>query len=249
MKNIPFLRIALVVFAALTLHIPGNLYGALVYQDDFSANGELDGRKTAEGFGEWVAGSKLVVTDGSMVLSSSEPESESAWFPLPSLEGKSLLRVTIQCHSRGTKEGSHISFGFAPSEGIDDHDVFTKTGALWVIDRSDSFALMYWTGPGSTNQFVGEDWYGDFYRDPNVPTEHSIEYNLKTGEVTATVSNNGNTRTLVSDVPVNWAGNDRQPIPLDNLASFGVSFYKQTGMKLGEGETASITEIRIELLD
>ncbi|MCX6970418.1 MAG: hypothetical protein NTV93_09735, partial [Verrucomicrobia bacterium] len=72
---------------------------------------------------------------------------------------------------------------------------------------------------------------------------------LKTGMVTATVSNNGNTRTLVSDAPVNWAGSDGNPIPLDNLACFGVSFYKQTGMELGEAKAASISEIVIELID
>jgi hypothetical protein len=54
---------------------------------------------------------------------------------------------------------------------------------------------------------------------------------------------------LVSNVPVNWAGSDGDPIPLDNLASFGVSFHKQTGLELGEAEAASITEITIELID
>jgi hypothetical protein len=33
------------------------------------------------------------------------------------------------------------------------------------------------------------------------------------------------------------------------LACFGVSFYKQTGMELGEAETASISVILIELID
>jgi len=34
-----------------------------------------------------------------------------------------------------------------------------------------------------------------------------------------------------------------------NLYSSGVSFYKQTGTELGEAETASISEIVIELID
>jgi hypothetical protein len=34
-----------------------------------------------------------------------------------------------------------------------------------------------------------------------------------------------------------------------NLACFGVIFYKQTGTELGEAETASISEIVIELID
>jgi hypothetical protein len=231
------------------LHLTPPVLEAAEYYENFAgANGELDGRKTAEGFGDWVAEPKFVVKDGSLVLSSSDPESESAWFSLPPLEGKSLLRVTIRCHSRGSSDGAHLAFGFTPFKGLD-QNIFNKAGALWVIDRSDSYVLGYLTGPGATNQFVGEGWYADFYRDPNHPTEHSIEYNLKTGEVTATVRNNGNTRTLVSDVPVNWAGNNGHPIPLDNLASFGVSFHRQTGMDLGEAETASITEITIELID
>jgi len=222
---------------------------AAEYHENFTgANGGLNGRKTAQGFGDWVAESKFVVKDGSMVLSSSNPLSESAWFSLPPLEGKSLLRVTIRCHSRGSSDGAHISFGFAPSRGLDEN-IFNETGALWVIDPSTTYALMYSAGPGATNQFVGEHWFGDFYRDPNQATEHTIEYNLKTGEVTATVSNDGNTRTLVSKVPVNWAGTDGKPIPLDNLACFGVSFYKQTGMESGKAEAASISEIVIELID
>jgi hypothetical protein len=189
-----------------------------------------------------------VIKDGSLALSSSEIESQSAWFSLPKLKGKSQLRVMIRCHSRGSGSGAHISFGFMPITGLD-QDVFNKSGALWVIDQSGTFALMYSTGPGPTNQFVGEHWYGDFYRDPNQPTEHTIEYNLKTGEVTATVSNSVNTRTLVFDVPVNWAGTSGQPIPLDNLACFGVSFYKQTGMESGKADPATISEIAIQVLD
>jgi hypothetical protein len=189
-----------------------------------------------------------VIKDGSLALSSSEIESQSAWFSLPKLKGKSQLRVMVRCHSRGSGSGAHISFGFMPITGLD-QSVFNKSGALWVIDQSGTFALMYSAGPGPTNQFVGEQWFGEFYRDPNQPTEHSIEYNLKTGEVTATVSNNGNTRTLVFDVPVNWAGTNGQPIPLDNLACFGVSFYKQTGMESGKADAASITEIAIQVID
>jgi len=34
-----------------------------------------------------------------------------------------------------------------------------------------------------------------------------------------------------------------------NLACFGVSFYKQTGMELGETQAASISEIVTELID
>jgi hypothetical protein len=231
------------------LHLTPQVLEAAEYHENFAgADGELDGRKTAEGFGDWVAESKFVVKDGSLVLSSSDPESESAWFSLPPLEGKSLLRVTLRCQSRGSSDGAHLAFGFTPFKGLD-QNIFNKAGALWVIDRSDSYVLGYLTGPGATNQFVGEGWYADFYRDPNHPTEHSIEYNLKTGEVTATVRNNGNTRTLVSNVPVNWAGNAAHPIPLDNLACFGVSFHRQTGLELGEAETASITEITIELID
>jgi len=34
-----------------------------------------------------------------------------------------------------------------------------------------------------------------------------------------------------------------------NLACFAVSFYKQTGTELGKAETASSSEIAIELID
>ena len=44
-------------------------------------------------------------------------------------------------------------------------------------------------------------------------------------------------------------GTAGKPIPLDNLACFGVSFYEQTGIESGEAETASISVIVIELID
>jgi len=48
------LHVGLVVLAALCLRDSGNVYGALVYEDTFSADpGPLNGRTTAPGFGNW----------------------------------------------------------------------------------------------------------------------------------------------------------------------------------------------------
>lgn len=222
---------------------------AAEYHEKFlGAKGELTGRKTAAGFGPWVADAKISLKDRSMMLISSDEDSENAWFSLPPLNGKSRLKVTVRCHSRGSADGAHIAFGFVPMAGMD-ASVFNQTGALWVIDRSDTFPLMYSTGPGPANQFVGDQWVQDFGRDLDQPTEHSIDYDLKTGKVTATVSNNGNTRILVSDAAVNWGGTKGKPIPLENLACFGISFYKQAGSELGEAKAASVTEIIIGVVD
>ena len=88
-------------------HVKPQGLEAAEYRENFKgAKGELDGRKTAPGFGDWVAQPKFVVKDGSMALSSSEIETQSAWFSLPKLKGKSQLRVMIRCHSRGSGSGA-----------------------------------------------------------------------------------------------------------------------------------------------
>lgn len=235
----------MVIAASVLLGAPTARATSDVYSDDFSGPTKpLDSRKTAAKFGAWEADPTISAGEGMITVDQAAEGNSKLCIKMPSLAQKSRLKLKIRCRTSGAASDSHISFGFTPSEKS---DLLTQ-GALWIIDRSDSFALMYLTGPGATNQFVGNDWYGGFARDNTQETEHILDYDLKKGLVTVSVENNGNQRTLVENSPVNWDGTANQPVPLDDLAYFMVSFYQQEGRQKG-ADASYIKSIELEVLD
>ena len=82
------LHVGLVVLAALCLRDSGNVYGAIVYEDTFTANpGALNGRTTAAGFGNWTTtDSAFQVGSGQITIDSNTPvDYHAATFALPTL--------------------------------------------------------------------------------------------------------------------------------------------------------------------
>jgi hypothetical protein len=216
-----------------------------IYTDDFTGPTQaLSARKTGRDFSQWEAEPAVQSGDGLLTIDASKSGNETFRIQMPPLEKREVIRVRLRMRSSGTQTDSHISFGFVPSMTADP----LKEAALWTIDRSDSFALMYSAGPGNENQIVGDGWFGEFPRDNAQETEHTIEYNLKTGQITVSIENNGNQRTLVADAPVNWGGNAGQPIPLENFAVFAVSFYQQQPTEKG-ADAAYIKSIQLEVSD
>jgi len=216
-----------------------------VYTDDFTGPAQpLSARATASDFSQWEAGPAVVTGDGLLTVDASKSGNETFRIQMPSLDNREVIRVRLRTRSSGAETDSHISFGFVPSLSADP----LKQSALWTIDRSDSFALMYSAGPGNANSIVGEGWFGNFPRDNTQETEHLIEYNLKTGHVTVSIENAGHQRILVADAPVNWNGIAGQPIPLENLAFFAVSFYQQQPTEKG-ADAAYIKSIHLEVSD
>lgn len=216
-----------------------------VYDDDFTGpTRPLSARETARDFSQWEASSAVVTGDGLLTVDASKSGNETFRIQMPPLENRELIRVRLRTRSSGAENDSHISFGFVPSLSADP----IKQAALWTIDRSDSFALMYSAGPGNENSIVGDGWFGEFARDNTQETEHLIEYNIKTGQVTVAIENGGHQRTLVADAPVNWNGIAGQPIPLENLAFFAISFYQQQPTEKG-ADAAYIKSIHLEVSD
>lgn len=242
----PFCRsLILTVLFALVAAVPSLQAGKYTYTDDFTGPSKpLASRKTAAGFSKWDADSSVTAGDGLLTVDQVHGGSDAFHLQMPKLGNRGKIHIVLRCRSSGTKDDSHISFGFvaAPTD-----DPLT-TAALWTIDRSDSFALMYCAGPGIQNQTVGQSWYGEFPRDTSQETEHVIDYDLKTGRITVSIENNGNKKVLADNVPVNWNGVAGQAVPPQNLAYFTVSFYQQESADKG-AQAAYVKSIKIDISD
>lgn len=227
---------------------PGyNLFAEdLSYSDDFKGLIKaLSERETAPQFSKWWGrGGSVSAGNGRLTVDGTNSANETIRLQMPALKNHDVIRIVVRLRSSGSEPDSHISFGFVPSLTADP----LTTAALWTIDRSDSFAVMYSAGPGNQNQTVGQSWFDGFARDQTKETEHVIEYNFKTGRVTVSIENNGNQRTLVSDSPVNWNGQPGQPIPIDNFAFFAINFYQQQPTEKG-ADAAYVNSIRLKLSD
>jgi hypothetical protein len=127
----------MVVLAGLSLHDSGNLYGALIYTDNFSANpGALNGRTTAAGFGNWTTtDSAYQVGSGQITIDSNTPvDYHAATFALPTLTGSDTLSVTITLRPSGP---NFTGFGFTPGS----NQYVINSGYGWV----------YYEGLGATS--------------------------------------------------------------------------------------------------
>lgn len=218
----------------------------LAYSDDFKGPSKIiSERETAPKFSKWwVRGGPVKAGNGKLTVDGAASANETIRIQMPPLKNYEVIRVVVRLRSSGSEPDSHISFGFVP--GLTEDPL--TTAALWTIDRSDSFAVMYSAGPGTQNQIVGQSWFDGFARDQTQETEHVIEYQLKTGRVTVSIENNGNQRTLISDSPVNWNGQPGQPIPIENFAFFAINFYQQQPTEKG-AEAAYVKSIQLTLSD
>jgi hypothetical protein len=234
MTNIPSLRIGLVVLAALTLHIPGNLYGALVYEDDFSTNpGALDGRTTATGFGNWtVSGlynggntNVFQVGGGQITINTNAPvDYHAASFALPALGATDILSLSITLRPSGP---NFTGFGFNPNPA-------TATGPSPFLTQS-GYGWVYYEGLGSGNPniqiFKGASTAGAIYFahlnnpalnfDASLPTTFQYTYSASAKTLSITATNGTSSSTLLNNADVST-------IPLSAFSNFALQFQGQT---------------------
>jgi hypothetical protein len=221
MKNIPSLRIGLVVLAALTLHLPGNLYGALIYEDDFTTNdGALNGRTTAPGFGNWTTtDNAFQVGGGRITIDSNTPVNyHAATFALPSLGANDILSLTITLRPSGA---NFLGFGFTPNSN------------QYVINNG--YGWLYYEGLGSGNPniqiFTGASTAGAIYYAPltnpalnfdaSLPTTFQYTYSASAKTLSITATNGTSSSTLLNNANVS-------SIPLSAFSNFAMQFQGQT---------------------
>jgi hypothetical protein len=248
MKSIPSLRIGLGVLAALTLHISGNLYGQVIYEDDFSANpGALNGRTTATGFGNWtVSGiyndgntNVFQVGGGQITINTNAPvDYHAASFALPALGATDILSLSITLRPSGP---NFTGFGFNPDPATG--PFLTQNGYGWV----------YYEGLNGGNPniqiFTGASTAGAIYFayldnpalnfDASLPTTFQYTYSAAAKTLSLSAVNGTNSSTLLNNADVS-------SIPLSAFSNFVLQFQGQT---LGTDENpASVDYLKVEVV-
>jgi hypothetical protein len=215
------LRVGVVVLAAVSPHVSGNLYGAVVYEDTFSANpGALNGRTTASGFGNWTTtGSAFQVGSGQITINSNTPvDYHAATFALPALTANDTLSVTITLRPSGT---IFTGFGFTPNSG----QYVQNSGYNWI----------YYTGLGSPTPAIqiltGQGASGAVYNAPlthptlnfdaSLPTTFQYTYSASAKTLSINATNGTKSSTLLNNF-------DASATPLSGFSNFALQFQGQT---------------------
>jgi len=233
------LRIGLVVLAALSPHVSGNLYGALVYEDTFSADpGSLNGRTTASGFGNWTTtDGAFQVGSGQITIDSNTPVNyHAATFALPTLTASDTLSLTITVRPSGQ---NFTGFGFTP--GSDQYVI--NSGYGWV----------YYEGLGAASPniqiFTGQGTAGPIYYatltnpaldfDASLPTTFQYTYSASAQTLSINATNGTKSSTLLNNAVVS-------SIPLSAFSNFALQFQGQT---LGsDSNPAFVDYLKVEVV-
>jgi len=218
MKNIPTLRIGLIVLAALTLHLPGNLCGALIYEDDFTTNdGALNGRTTATGFGNWTTtDNAFQVGGGQITINSNTPvDYHAATFALPSLGANDILSLTITLRPSGP---IFTGFGFTPGSA----QYVQNSGYNWIYFASGNPTIQVLTGPSATGLIYSAALNNPALNfDPSLPTTFQYTYSAPAKTLTITATNGTNSSLLLNNF-------DASATPLSAFSNFALQFQGQT---------------------
>ena len=236
-------RVGLVVLAAVSAHVSGNLYGAVVYEDTFTANpGALNGRNTASGFGNWTTtGTAFQVGGGQITINSNTPvDYHAATFALPALTANDTLSVTITLRPSGP---NFTGFGFNPNPATGPTPFLTQNGYGWV----------YYEGLGAANPniqiFKGASTAGAIYFayldnpalnfDASLPTTFQYTYSASAKTLSLTAVNGTSSSTLLNNADVST-------IPLSAFSNFALQFQGQT---LGsESNPAYVDYLKVEVV-
>ena len=243
MKIVPSLRIGLGALTALTLHISGNLYGQVIYEDNFSANpGALNGRATASGFGNWTTSdSAFQVGSGQITINSNTPvDYHAASFSLPTLTTNDTLSLSITLRPSGP---NFTGFGFNPNPATGPSPYLTQAGYGWV----------YYEGLGASTPniqiFTGASTAGALYFaaltnpalnfDASLPTTFQYTYSAVAKTLSLIATNGTSSSTLLNNADVS-------SIPLSAFGNFSMQFQGQT---LGSDSFPSyIDSLRVEVI-
>jgi len=232
------LRVGLVVLAALSFRDSGNVYGALIYEDTFSADpGPLNGRTTASGFGNWTTtDSAFQVGSGQITIDSNTPfDYHAATFALPTLTVSDTLSLTITVRPSGP---NFTGFGFTPNS----NQYVINSGYGWV----------YYEGLNGGNPniqiFTGASTAGAIYfaylNNPalnfnaSLPTTFQYTYSAAAKTLSLSAVNGTNSSTLLNNANVS-------SIPLEAFNNFSLQFQGQT---LGTSSNpAYVDSLKVEI--
>jgi len=216
------IRLGLGVLAALCLQISGNLYGAsYLYQDDFSNNaGALNGRATADGFGNWTTSdSAFQVGSGQITINSNTPvDYHAATFSLPTLGASDTLSLSITLRPFGP---TFMGFGFTRNSS----QYVINSGYNWIYYASGNPTIQILTGGvnGGANGLVYNAplTHPSLDFNPSLATTFEYTYSASAKTLSLLASNGGKSSTLLNNLDVSAT-------PLEGFSNFALQFQGQT---------------------
>jgi len=221
------------------------------YQDDFSTNpGPLNGRTTANGFGNWtVSGiynggntNVFQVGGGQITINTNLPvDYHAASFALPALGATDILSLSITLRPSGP---NFTGFGFNPNPA-------TATGPSPFLTQS-GYGWVYYEGLNGGNPniqiFTGASTAGAIYfaylNNPalnfnaSLPTTFQYTYSAAAKTLSLSAVNGTNSSTLLNNANVS-------SIPLEAFNNFSLQFQGQT---LGTSSNpAYVDSLKVEI--
>lgn len=208
------------------------------YQDDFSTNpGPLNGRTTANGFGNWTTSdSAFQVGNGQITINSNTPvDYHAATFSLPTLGATDTLSLSITLRPSGS---IFTGFGFTPNSG----QYVQNNGYNWI----------YYTGLGHVDPRIqiltGQGPNGAIYSaeltntalnfDASLATTFQYTYSAAAKTLSITATNGGNSSTLLNNF-------DASATPLSGYSNFALQFQ---GQELGTSSNpAYVDSLKVEI--
>jgi hypothetical protein len=208
------------------------------YQDDFSTGtGALNGRTTANGFGNWTTSdSAFQVGNGQITINSNTPvDYHAATFSLPTLGATDTLSLSITLRPSGS---IFTGFGFTPNSG----QYVQNNGYNWI----------YYTGLGHVDPRIqiltGQGPNGAIYSaeltntalnfDASLATTFQYTYSAAAKTLTITATNGGNPSTLLYNF-------DASATPLSAFSNFALQFQ---GQDLGtDTNPAYVDSLKVEI--
>ena len=214
------LHVGLVVLAAICLRDTGNVYGAIVYEDTFTANpGALNGRTTAAGFGNWTTtDSAFQVGSGQITIDSNTPvDYHAATFALPTLTVSDTLSLTITVRPSGQ---IFTGFGFTPNSA----QYVQNSGYDWIYYtglNSPTPAIQILTGEGAQGLVYNAELTNPALNfDASLPTTFQYTYSASAKTLSINATNGSSSSTLLNNF-------DASATPLSGFSNFALQFQGQ----------------------
>jgi hypothetical protein len=203
------------------------------YQDDFSTNpGALDGRTTANGFGNWTADSALQVGGDRITINSNEPvDYHKASFSLPTLGATDTLSLSITLRPSGSL---FTAFGFTSGPG----EYVANSGYNWIYFASGNPTIQILTRGNTGLVYSAALIHPALNFDASLPTTFQYTYSASAKTLSLLASNGGNSSTLLNNF-------DASATPLEAFQNFALQFQ---GQDLGtDTNPAYVDSLKVEI--
>jgi hypothetical protein len=211
-------------------------HGQTVYEDDFVTNpGNLNGRTTASGFGNWVTSDNALQTGGGLltVSTNSPVDYHAATFGLPTLQSGQILNLSVSVLPSG---GGFLGIGFTESAG----QYLINSGFSWMFLEGVGSV-----SPGGVQIFRGIGAQDNVYTgtpagfSASLATTYTFSYDFSAKTIALSALNGTTTFEFFSALDV--AG-----LPASAFSNFALQFQGQN--LASDSLPAYVDSIRVEVV-